>query len=304
MKRLLLTLLLAMPLLVSAKTDIDRIDIVAVRDNTALMQLAGRIENQLQQSRPGVAINIRDSRDYRNKAAASTLVITIGDSSLPWLREHRDDFAAAIAFHVSSTQFDARSLHAQHVTALYRDQPLARQLRLAKLLLPNLRRVTLLSGTDEPGIDIDGLQQNSGVGIAVVNTDKDPDWLKSLSQALRNSDALLGIDDPDVYNGNTIRGILLTTYRHGKGLIGPSRVFVGAGSLASCYTTSNQYLQQLASMVKTVLASKRLPPAQYPQEYHVAINKQVANSLNVPIPDEDTLSARLHDHTGDCGDGC
>lgn len=284
--------------------DITRIDIVASNNNAAVTDLALSIQSAIQNAKLGVDTHIQKAEEYKNSTPSSTLAITIGDSSLPWLGEKNNLFAATIAFHVSSNAFLTQKKSEQHSTALFRDQPLSRQLKLAKLLIPNLKRVSVLHNTDYPIPVSKAFQHELQISVDEINIDNNSDWLKSLSLSLRETDALLGIDDAKVYNGETIRGILLTTYRQGKSLIGPSRAFVNAGSLASCYTSTDQYLQQLIDMVTVVVREHSIPDAQFPKVFRVAVNRQVGNSLNIFIPDENTLSAWLQNNSGECGHGC
>ena len=77
-----------------------------------------------------------------------------------------------------------------------------------------------------------------------------------------------------------------------------------AGSLASTYTTSEQYLEQLRQMVHSWLQQGRLPAAQYPRFYQIAVNQQVASSLGLKLADEKTLYEQMPNQVGECGDGC
>lgn len=301
MKRILcLILWFSVPLFAAADLDIAHVDIIASPSNASAMDLAKGIQYALQNAKLGVDANIQKPEGYKNNNPAATLVIAIGDSSLPWLIDQRHTFATAIAFHVSSAAFLAQTKPDQRLTALYRDQPLSRQLQLAKFLLPNSKRASVLHNSAAPLAAAKELK----IGLAEIRLSNNPDWLKILAQSLRDTDFLLGVDDASIYNGDTIRSILLTTYRQGKSLIGPSRSFVNAGSLASCYTSTDQYLQQLVDMVTVVVREHRVPDAQFPKIFRIAVNRQVANSLNIPIPDEDVLSAWPQNYSGDCGNGC
>lgn len=281
--------------------DIAHIDIVAAPANA---DVAGSARRALEQAWPTLDINVNSGDNYQNANAQTTLVIAIGDTLLPWLNNKKNNFAGAIAFYVSSIQFNQEEASDHRITALYRDQPLARQLQLAKWLLPNLQRTVILHGAYELTPTLADLQRDSHLAIGEVIAKNDADWPKQLSQAMRDHDLLVGIDDPIIYNSNTIRSILLTTYRHGKGVIGPSRAFVAAGSLASCYTASDQYLQQLLAMVTATIQEHKLPRPQYPKQFRVAVNPQVAVSLGLTLPNEEALTAWSQTHTGDCGNGC
>jgi ABC-type uncharacterized transport system substrate-binding protein len=295
-------LLMALPVLADAV--VARIDIVVPANNPNLADMAGGIEHALTQRWPNIPVTVARNDNYSPSDAANTLVVAMGDSNLPWLFRTAPQYAYALAFNVNSALFNNGERRDNKITALYRDQPLVRQLHLAKLLIPNLQRAATIHSAGISYGNIEQLQRNSGVQITDAILDTNIDWAKTLSQLMRDNDVLVGVDDPRIYNSENIRSILLTTYRHGKVLIGPSRPFVNAGSLASCYTASEQYLQQLLTMVAAIVQEHRVPRAQFPKAYRVAVNTQVAASLGWNIPDEKVLTAMLLAQLGECGDGC
>lgn len=279
-----------------------RIDIVIAADTGNLRELSNKIQSTLQQQ-GNLAIAVRTRAEAEATPNPGALLIAVGDAMLPWIGTPQNKYPAVIAFYVNSAQFRGKPPPA-NTTALYRDQPLTRQLRLARLLFPKLQRVAILQGEQDLPISQPQLQDSSGLNISAVSIREQPDWAKSLSQLLAENDILLGVDDPQMYNSDTIHSILLTAYRHGKVLIGPGKPFVSAGGLASCYTTTDQYLQQLADMVKIYLQTDRLPGSQYPRQYQVAINQQVAISLGLKLPDENSLLTRLQNTVEECGNDC
>lgn len=305
MKRIFFLWLLWLPFSNAAHGEvvIGRIDIVIPADNPALADLAGGVQHALQQSQPNLPITIR----HAGSASADTqtaLAIPLGDALLPWIGTEKNNYAATLAYYVSSLSYRADFHNEEKITALYRDQPLTRQLQLAKLLLPNLRRVAIIHGHRKLSQTNAVLEQSSKLQIQTLDIEEKIDWPKYLSQLMQDNDVLLGVDDMSVYNSDTIRSVLLTTYRHGKFLIGPGRTFVNAGSLASCYTASDQYLKQLTDMVSGLLRTQKIPAPQYPRTFRVALNPRVATSLGLTVQDENTLTARLLNTVEECGDGC
>ena len=300
--RTALLLFALLPML--AEAAIARIDIVVSPNNTNLLDMAGGIEHALSQRWPNLSVKIAHSDNYAITDTQTTLIVAIGDGMLPWLSTHAGEFPFSLAFYVNSAAFGDINKADGKTSALYRDQPLSRQLELAKLLVPNLQRAAIIHSPSVVLGNLDSLERNSRVRIANATLRSDNDWAKILAQLMRDNDVLLGIDDPQIYNSNTIRSILLTTYRHGKVLIGPSRPFVNAGSLASCYTASDQYLQQLLTMIATTLQEQRVPRPQFPKAYRVAVNPQVAASLGLNLPNEVALTTMLQRKLGECGDDC
>jgi hypothetical protein len=280
-----------------------RIDIVIAADNENLRDLSAKIQASLLQRQNNLSITIRTQAEAEAAPTQGALLIGVGDALLPWIDTTQGKYPAAIAFYVNSAQFRTGS-RPTHVAALYRDQPLIRQLRLARELFPRLQRVAILHGEQELPVSVQRLRSASGLQIAATRVGERRDWTKSLSQLLADNDLLLGIDDAQMYNSETIHSILLTAYRHGKVLIGPSKPFVNAGGLASCHTGIDQYLQQLGDMVKVYLQDGRLPDSQYPKNFQVVINQQVATSLGLTLPDESSLSTRLQNSAEECGNDC
>lgn len=297
---LLAILICAGPVVAAPAT---RIDIVIATDTASLRDLASKIQTNLLQGQGNLTVAIRTRAEAETAPTQGALLVAVGDALLPWLETTQGKYPAAIAFYINSAQFRAAP-RPPHVAALYRDQPLIRQLRLAKQLFPRLQRVAIAQGEQALPVGQQQLRSASGLQVAVARVGEQRDWGKALSQLLSENDLLLGIDDAQVYSSETIHSILLTAYRQGKVLIGPGKPFVAAGGLASCYSSTDQYLQQLGDMVKIYLQTEQLPESQYPKHYQVVINQQVASSLGLTLPDEDSLLMRLQNSSEECGNEC
>lgn len=82
--------------------------------------------------------------------------------------------------------------------------------------------------------------------------------IDALNSSLSESDVLLALPDPSVYNARTIKSILLTTYRHRTPVIGFSESFVRAGALAAVSSSSEQLGKQIAELIKKYSEDKLL----------------------------------------------
>lgn len=220
------------------------------------------------------------------------LVITVGDGMLDWAASPANPYRLTLAFYTTST---AWSNHATSIrgSALFRDQPLSRQLALGRLLIPRLRSaVVLIDGENSPP-GLWELANASNIEFSILDVAAEPKWPRTLSQLMATHDLLLAHDDDAIYNRSSVRSLLLTAYRHGKFMIGPNRAFVEAGSLASAYTSTDQHLRQLNEMIAAWLRTGHLAPPQFPSEFRVAVNRQVATSLGLRPPSETELANRL-----------
>jgi len=95
------------------------------------------------------------------------------------------------------------------------------------------------------------------------------------------------LPDPVIYNKNTIRGILLSTYRKKLPIIGFSRAYVKAGAIAAVYSKPEQISKQTASIADTFLRTGSFKQNSYqPADFSIAINKKLAKSLGIKIKSE------------------
>lgn len=284
------------------------VDIVIPEESSAMLSLAHAAENALQQLQPTPTINVITLTSLADSRPRNGLVILIGEDLLPWGASKNNPYKQILNFYISSTAYK-NTLFATANTALFRDQPLTRQLKLAKVLLPNAHRAMVIHDADlysQSGMPVKNSNSHNSLSFEIKHVNHAEDWAKLLSQWMTENDVLIGVDDKEIYNRDTIRSILLTTYRHGKVLIGPTRSFVAAGSLASAYTSPEQYLTQLQNMVREWLLTQTLPAPQFPDLYSIIVNRQVATSLGLQLPSDDILLQRMQEKLEEesCRDGC
>jgi len=175
---------------------------------------------------------------------------------------------------------------------LWSDPPPDRQLRLTRTLLPQAKRIGVLYDSHSEFL-LDELRQAAlPLGLEVVtqrwNNIHDSRPLQTL---LKNSDVLLGLDDADLYNPQTAKNLLLSTYSRQMALIGPNAGFVKAGSLASTYSDQSDWLAVLDELLDRPPAT--WPRSHYPHRFKVASNPQVARSLGIEQINEASVATLL-----------
>lgn len=114
-----------------------------------------------------------------------------------------------------------------------------------------------------------------------------------LDDVLLRSDVLLAVPDSEVYNSNNIRNILLTSYRHGIPLVGFSQALVNAGALVAVFSTPEQLAAQASATTISFAQQKRLPDAQSPALYSIAVNQEVARTLGGTIKSAELLHLQV-----------
>lgn len=182
-------------------------------------------------------------------------------------------------------------------SAIYLDQPLSRQLGFIRLTLPGKRRIGVLAGPDASN-QIPRLRSaasRTGFELTVEHADEEGAIVHSLNRLLPQVDALLAVPDGVVYNRNTARSVLLTTYRHQRPVIAFSQAYVTAGALAAVFSTPSQIGRQAADLLKahTIGGNLPLPSPRFPTYFSVAVNRYVARSLSLEVADEAALYEEL-----------
>ena len=180
-------------------------------------------------------------------------------------------------------------------SALYLDQPLERQLELIRLALPDARRLGVLWGSES-------FQEASALRAAALAREfklvevpviLEGTFFKGLKSVLEDSDVLLALADPQVYNTGSIQNTLLTSFRARVPMVAFSPAYVRAGALLALHATPEQVGRQVAAMVGSALQGKALPAVPvYSQEFTVGVNTHVARALDLKLDGQD-LGERL-----------
>ena len=186
-------------------------------------------------------------------------------------------------------------------SAIVLDQPYSRRFSLIKTVLPEAKNLGVLLGPSSSSDldDIRELGEGAQFNILQESIHQQADLIPHLITLLETSDALMAIPDSLVYTRETVQPILLTSYRHQKPVFGFSQSYVRAGALAAVYSTSKQLARQAAEIsIKSQQLSSILPPPQAPKYFSVALNYQVARSLNIQIADENSINKKMLDLEG------
>lgn len=224
-------------------------------------------------------------------------IVTIGPSAFSRVRQanRRAPILAMLVERSFIKDYVARNKG--QISAVYYDVPLELQALIGKAVLPQATKVAIIASTETAGLYEPVVDKLPALGLQprVFIVDTQQDLIPTLVRALSYGDFLLAGPDDRIYNPSTIKHILLTTYRRSRIVIGPSQAYVKAGSLASGYAPFPAMAEAAADKLHHYFAKGELPVPDYPDQYSVEINSQVARSLNIPLPDKKTLEQEL-DH--------
>jgi hypothetical protein len=275
----------------SLSADAADILLIGVDDSPGMQSFA----QALRQLRPADNVHFQPlaSLPPPGKLDADTRLILLDLPSLDW-RLQDIHGPATLVLRISRLQ--ARQHLGQalpaHLCLLWSDPPLDRQLRLTRVLLPEVKRVGVLYDRHSEFLLKELRQAAHPLGLEVVTErwDNTQDS-RPLQALLDNSDVLLGLDDPDLYNPKTAKNLLLSSYARQRALIGPNAGFVKAGSLASTYSDQDDWLAILDELLDQPPAT--WPRTQYPRRFKVTSNLQVSRSLGLEPVNDATVATLL-----------
>lgn len=180
------------------------------------------------------------------------------------------------------------------LSALYLNQPLARQLDLLRLALPQARRVGVLWGQESraQAAELESLARSRGLTVVGADVTAGGSVYGPLKRILDESDLLLALADPQVFHGGSIQNILLTSFRRQVPMLAFSPAYVRAGALLAVYSSPEQIGRQAGVQVRRFLQGQPLGAPHFPQDFSVSVNEHVARSLGLDL-DPQVLAERL-----------
>lgn len=223
--------------------------------------------------------------------ARADLVVASGEAAaeLALARHLRPTLVTMIA----RSRFEAlRGAYPQApLSAMWLDQPVERQLRLLRAVVPERMRVgLLLGGNVDAEAALRATATGLGLTLATHHVRNDKALIAGLEDVLSASEVLLALPDPMLSSPTAARSILLTSYRYQKPIIAFSRAYVTAGALAAVFITPEQVAGELIDWLRTQDPGPvTLPPPRDPVSFEIAVNRQVARALGISVAEDGEL---------------
>ncbi|MDT8451959.1 MAG: ABC transporter substrate binding protein [Gammaproteobacteria bacterium] len=269
----------------------QQVNIISAADSGYQQSLVQSIRESLRGS--GIKIKTIDANTRRITVNGKQLIVSIGNESASLL----DEKNITVTQLQILADIDPDKMPAQeNISYLSMTQPLCRQFALIRSLDDEWQTVSLLL----PEADADLIHRletcanRYQLTLQVILINQYINVIDALNSTLSESDVLLALPDSSVYNAGTIKSILLTTYRHKVPIIGFSESFVRAGALAAMHSSTKQLGYQTAELIKKYYINQSIKQHYiYPDDFDVSINKDVAKSLGILIPDRKALIKKL-----------
>lgn len=287
----------------SAAAALEGVVVVLSEDGGAYVQVADKLRSVLSQSGgparlPVKVMSLKEGDSIR--ADPGQLLVAVGAAAMEALAQKKlpqpvlSVLVPRAAFDKTARQ-SGRLSDPNNFSAIYLDQPWARQFALIRHALPGRKKVGILlpPHSAELSTVLGSAARAAGLVAIIELVDGEANLLPALKRLLAESDVLLAVPDPLIFNRNTIQSILITTYRHQVPLLGFSPFYVKAGAIAAVFSAPEQIALQAGEMVQRLAADRRLPPPQPPRYFSVGTNAQVARSLGIGLDDEASLNVKL-----------
>jgi len=255
-------------------------------DNTLHTKIAARLPKLL--TRADIQISaITETSNISPEAGRPDLIVVIGSTNI---NKANQQFATTDKLFIVADPGDYRqnSHNATQTAVLYMTQPYCRQIQFIRLLNDRWQTISYFSDKNKPIDDrlIKQCAAKYGLKTYPVSVTDTANLTDDLKTALNNSDLILALPDKDIFNRNTVKNILLTSYRYRKPLIAFSRNFVNAGALASIHSDVEQISSSIGTLVEQYLVSDHrfTESVNYPLSFDIDINEQVFKALDIHIP--------------------
>ncbi|OOG27240.1 hypothetical protein B1C78_04305 [Thioalkalivibrio denitrificans] len=264
-------------------------------DNTPLHQrVLSALESQLRGSDAITARAVADTPEATRLVAAfdcsGCLIVTSGVAALQTTLDTTVD-AELLSIAIPKERFEqigASRGDPPRLSAIYMDVSLADMLQVVDLRLHGVETVGIITA-DGNHLERERLRGDLPAGTSRFREYRaggESELVAVFEQAARETDAILALPHPQIYNRDTIVRIMLTTYRIGTPLIGYSEGLNRAGALMSVFATPEMLGEDAGRVIATAVGEGEWRPLRrHTVRYNVVINRQVAHSMRIRFKD-------------------
>ena len=223
------------------------------------------------------------------------MILSVGSGAARQVRRNAPSVPVLYAMLLRQQYYAEIADSSRRDAAVFIDPPWRAQAELAKLVFPDLRSVGVVYTADSQPEVREIVREFKGKGIAVVSAkvDESGQAYEPIQEVLAKSDVLLAIQDSAIYNSNSIRNILLTSFRYGKPLIGLSAAYVRAGALYALSASPENMALDSALLSQSMLNSPTATFLESTRHYSIDVNRDVARTLGYNIRSDRYLEEAL-----------
>jgi len=288
-KGLILSILLA-PLPCMAV--FEQITIVKSGDNTYFDQTIAALVNHVDPTTRFKIVMAQEVNSDSIGPGMQNLLVALGQSAVEAIKGLNGS-ANSINAYLTHEQYN--NLEIDHQVTVLLDQPLYRYLAFCKLML-GVDSIGLIEGSVAKlnPREVNTLDEFS-LKLNRYQLDPVNKLLPVLRDLLQHNDSLLMLPQQSIYNRDTVKGVLLSSYRSRKPVVSYSPAHVKSGAVASIYSSPIDIGRHLAILVNRALQNEpgTSSPFHFARFYSISTNPRVAAALGINLPAEHNLRSRL-----------
>ncbi len=243
-----------------------------------------------------VTLDRLQPQDSRN-----SLIVAIGSRACEqMLRTYHPGTRMICSFLPSSTFKQLRSTLLPgsadiNISAIFIDQPLARQVRLARMIGPSAEVLGTALGQNSQDLktDLEQYAASEVFTLALAELKSSDNPIQVLTPVVESSDLFLVIPDSSIFNRAISKWLLYLSLKHQVPVIGFSKSYTDAGATASVHSSPHQIGQQTGEWLNKMAAGEPLPAQAYPVYFEVSINPVAARTLGLELPTPAALQRQL-----------
>ncbi|UTW03573.1 hypothetical protein KDX31_00540 [Amphritea atlantica] len=234
----------------------------------------------------------------KNHLESYRLLITVGSLATEFAMKFAQQNSTIISTFIPSQRFQqlsekySRELKQREIstTAIFLDQPLQRQLKLATEIRPQLKRLGFTLGPDSkyilPELKEAAAAMNLSLNYQMLTLEDNP--IQRIQPIMESSDLFLVIPDQSTLNKTTAKWLLYMSLRNRVPLLAFSQNYVKAGAVAACISTPEDIGRYTAEQLH-LIARGSLPPPSFSPYFKVVTNPRIARQLNLSIKTAEQL---------------
>lgn len=180
---------------------------------------------------------------------------------------------------------------------LYIDQPPYRFINLVKTALPSVKILGYLHGdisvTHSEKLEVAAKEYQIKLNDVILSPEQR--LMSTLQNLVVESDAVVVLPDPYLFNRRTVQALLLASLRQRKPLIAYSESYVNAGALLALFSSPEQIGQHTAELINCINTNCSGPAVieHYPKYFSVSLSRVIARRLGLVTPSVDEIEHQL-----------
>lgn len=301
--RILLKLLFTLSIIAVASQVVaaedQQIVIVKSSDNSYFNQTIETLIGQAGETAHFRVINIDSATQSADALDDADLIITMGGKAVRAISTISGD-KPVINTYITSRQLEQFPVLLDSHISLLLDQPFERYLAFSQQLI-KLKTIGTISRSN-PKLNFRQKQLLKKLNLKLDQFQLDEtgkSLLTTVRQLVKKNEALLMLPDQTIYNRDTLKGILLTTYRSRTPVISYSPGHVRSGALAAIYSSPTDIGRHLAWLIKQRREGmlKTDNNIFYARYYSIDTNPRVARALELQLTEEQELRRSIDEIT-------